>query len=236
MAHGPDTERLLERISQATDNLYISNAFHDLHITSLPTLPDSVKLLHIHLVSIHTLPTLPSALEELIIIDTPITELPSFPPTVRYIRIHNTQLTKLPPLPPTLVYLNCYVNMELTELPQLPSSLKTLWCGYTLIPKLPDLPDSLEKLGCQNTPITELPPLPPSLRELDCSNCPNLIIQRLKGESIQDYSARWEEYRNKKRIQERCLSIKEELMAAAWHPRRIERWINTCGIEVLDVM
>jgi hypothetical protein len=32
------------------------------------------------------------------------------------------------------------------------------------------------------------------------------------------------------------LAIKEELMAAAWHPRRVERWINECGIEVLDVM
>ncbi len=84
--------------------------------------------------------------------------------------------------------------------------------------------------------LPKLPKLPQSLKYLDCSDCPNLLIQRNEGESIQDYDARWEEWREKKRTQERCLAIKEELMAAAWHPRRVERWINECGIEVLDVM
>lgn len=38
----------------------------------------------------------------------------------------------------------------------------------------------------------------------------------------------------KQRIQERCKAIREDLMAAAWHPRRVEKWLNTGGFELLD--
>ena len=41
---------------------------------------------------------------------------------------------------------------------------------------------------------------------------------------------------HQKKIQSRIQPFKEELIAAVWHPRRIERWIDKHGIEVLDAM
>jgi hypothetical protein len=37
-------------------------------------------------------------------------------------------------------------------------------------------------------------------------------------------------------IRDRCATYKEELMAAAWHPRRVERWVEAGGIEVLETL
>ena len=246
MTHGPDTDKLLRRISQTTrDSLYLSNlggnTEYDLNITSLPSLPDSLKLLHINTLDITSLPTLPSALEDLRITASPVTALPSLPSNLLRLYSTITQLTELPQLPSTLESLGCILNIGITQLPQLPSSLKRLCCGWTSITELPQLPDSLEVLCCGSTPITELPSLPPSLIELDCSDCPNLLIQRNEGESIQDYGKRWDDIReerkeleSKQRCVERCLSVKEELMAAAWHPNRVERWLEIGGFEMLD--
>jgi hypothetical protein len=47
---------------------------------------------------------------------------------------------------------------------------------------------------------------------------------------MKPYKIRVEE---KKRSLERCNSIKEELMASAWHPKRVERWLEA---GVLDAM
>jgi hypothetical protein len=40
--------------------------------------------------------------------------------------------------------------------------------------------------------------------------------------------------KSRKRSQERCAAIKEELMAAAWHPRRVAAWLEA-GIETEDM-
>ena len=40
----------------------------------------------------------------------------------------------------------------------------------------------------------------------------------------------------KKRVQERCSLIKEDLMATAWHPRRVEKWLETGGFELLEAI
>jgi hypothetical protein len=90
-------------------------------------------------------------------------------------------------------------------------------------------------LECQSTTITMLPPLPSTLRYLCCDDCP-LLIQQREYETIHEYNVRWESLREKLRIQARCLAVKEELMAAAWHPQRVERWIEAYGIEILDTM
>jgi hypothetical protein len=37
-------------------------------------------------------------------------------------------------------------------------------------------------------------------------------------------------------IRDRCAAFKEELMAAAWHPRRVERWVEAGGIDVLETL
>jgi hypothetical protein len=47
------------------------------------------------------------------------------------------------------------------------------------------------------------------------------------------YSLRKE---SRQRIKERMDLIKEELMAAAWHPRRIEKWLEECGWDAIESM
>jgi hypothetical protein len=172
--------------------------------------------------------------ETLIVSGLNITSLPSLPPNLEYLYCYGTNITELPPLPDTLVYLICS-NTNITEFPPLPDTIKGLACDDTAIVELPSLPNTLEYISCDRTNITELPPLPDTLEYLYCSGCP-LIIQRKEDESIQAYSARWEEWRNMKRIQERCRAVRDDVLAAALHPRRIERLIDEYGIEVLDVM
>ena len=47
------------------------------------------------------------------------------------------------------------------------------------------------------------------------------------------YSLRKE---SRRRIKERMDLIKEELMAAAWHPRRVERWLEAGGWDAIESM
>jgi hypothetical protein len=102
---------------------------------------------------------------------------------------------------------------------------------------LPPLPDGLKKLVCRYTQLTSLPPLPYSLEYLYCDNTP-LILQRHKDEGIQAYEARWAEWRfeiaSKERAKERCLAIKEDLMVAAWHPKRVEQFVQQDRWDLLD--
>jgi hypothetical protein len=37
-------------------------------------------------------------------------------------------------------------------------------------------------------------------------------------------------------IRERMNLVKEELIASAWHPRRVERWLDIGGLELLDAL
>jgi hypothetical protein len=57
-------------------------------------------------------------------------------------------------------------------------------------------------------------------------------------ESIQAYEARWAEWRSetasKERAKERCLTIKEDLIAAAWQPKRVKRWLEQDRWDLLD--
>jgi len=69
---------------------------------------------------------------------------------------------------------------------------------------------------------------------LDCSNTP-LILQREEPESIPDYNLRWrawrEEEASKKRTQEKARILKEEIVMEAWHPDRVEKWLDA-GVEI----
>jgi hypothetical protein len=40
--------------------------------------------------------------------------------------------------------------------------------------------------------------------------------------------------RKKRRAQRRCAMLKEELMAAAWHPRRVWAWIEAGRWDMID--
>jgi hypothetical protein len=78
-------------------------------------------------------------------------------------------------------------------------------------------------LHCPFTQITVLPELPAGLQYLWCTDTP-LILQRNDGESIADYNLRWDEWRSKQRIHATTRLLKEDLIAATWHPDRFEQW------------
>jgi hypothetical protein len=111
-------------------------------------------------------------------------------------------------------------------------------CAFnTSLTELPDLPPSLERLKCDNTSIISLPELPSSLIQLSCVNTP-LLLQRDESESIEEYNVRTrvlrEELMSKARCQERCRDIKEDLIAGAMHPRRIQKLLEMGGFEALE--
>jgi Leucine-rich repeat (LRR) protein len=107
MAHGPDTEKLLQRIANIkNDTLDVS----DLDITSFPILPSSLQKLRCrYCLNLKSLPKLPSSLKKL--------------------DCHNTKITSLPELPSNLQELDCMFT-KITSLPELPSSLQKLDCDY----------------------------------------------------------------------------------------------------------
>jgi hypothetical protein len=43
-----------------------------------------------------------------------------------------------------------------------------------------------------------------------------------------------EKYSSQKRCQERARLIKEDLIAAVWHPRRVEKMLDEGGFELID--
>jgi hypothetical protein len=70
---------------------------------------------------------------------------------------------------------------------------------------------------------------------------------RLRGEprdnTIETYRLQWdafhdarEEQERRVRAQERCWAVKEELMATALHPQRIERWLEAGGWDLVDAL
>jgi len=94
-------------------------------------------------------------------------------------------------------------------------------------------------LNCIDTNICVLPELPLGLVSLYTKNTP-LILKRENGESIEDYNARWriwkEEQESRKRIQERTRKIQAELEEYSWSPRRVEKWIEKYGIDILETL
>jgi hypothetical protein len=62
----------------------------------------------------------------------------------------------------------------------------------------------------------------------------NLIRNPMNYAKLAEEKLRIQE--EKKRVQERCKVIKEDLMAAAWHPRRVEKWLETGGFDLLEAM
>lgn len=155
--------------------------------------------------------------------DLNIRELPEFPPGLKELYCTGIPLTSLPTLPEGLRVLHCN-NTPLTTLPELPSGLQVLQCSFTLLTALPELPKELKKLECIYTPLIELPDLPDSVNSISASA---VLVDNYFCATMNEFITRSNERNSKKRIQERSRCLKEEIMAAAWHPRRVEKWIET---------
>jgi Leucine-rich repeat (LRR) protein len=185
---------------------------------------------------LRTLPSLPSTLERLTCSYTQIQDLPPLSHTnLAFLLCNETPLQRLPRLPPTLIHLSCY-RTRISRLPSLPPRLRDLYCYETDISELPDLPSTLRILQCNTTKITEFPELPIDLCDLIC-HTNELVIPTYKHRPLHLYIERSNAFYHKKqqqKCQERYRLLKEELVAAVWHPRRVERLIETYGLDVLE--
>jgi hypothetical protein len=117
-------------------------------------------------------------------------------------------LREIPPIARTsLRDLDVGECMYLTSLPALPPTLISLNLHYSDVKEVPFLPDSVQHLWVYD-------------RGIMCSETFLEITRLMQPINLH---------------KERFPKIHEELMAATWHPKRVEAWL-THGEEVLDMM
>ncbi len=239
----------LPDLPEGLEELVISNT----HIRRLPRLPSTLKSLKCWSSLINTLPDLPDGLQVLDIQHSKISELPNpLPSQLQRLACGYTDVAVIPPLPSGLIDLYC-PHTNVVQIPKLPKTLKNLNIETTMIANLPALPHGLEFLWCANTQLTRLPDLPETLVGLECYRVPLITYPNApprtrlmnwnpipgfpayEHETLRDYVVRLRAF-ERQRARERCESLKEELMMKAWHPSRVEYWLNTGGHECLDMM
>jgi len=107
---------------------------NNLKLTSLPPLPENLKILFCENNNLTELPDLPDTLIDLFCANNKLTSLPTLPANLDTLACINNNLTKIPTLPKKLRGLSC-TNNKLTRLPDLPMSLLYLDCDHNKLPK-----------------------------------------------------------------------------------------------------
>ena len=150
----------------------------------------------------------------------------ALPESLRGLRIIAcNNLTTICPLPPTLSNLIFDECNSLTVLPWLPASLKFLTIHGTKLQVIPPMdPDSLE--------------MPPKLC-IYASTQKGLAVPFPQEHTVieAEYRQLWNEWhkdRDSRRTIGRCMTIKEELMMACWHPNNVAKWLDN-GYNVEDM-
>ena len=116
----------------------------------------SLIFLDFTLNQLSSLPSLPNSLKYLFCEQNQLTSLPNLPDSLATLYCFNNQLTGLPSLPNSLTKLNCMYN-QITVLPVLPNKLKLLRCSDNQISCLPQLPKTLANLDFTNNYISCIP-------------------------------------------------------------------------------
>jgi hypothetical protein len=152
---------------------------------------------------------------------TPIRSLSRLPPRLEQLRIDwCTKLTRLPSLSQSDLTLLSMDYSGVTFIPQFPETLCYLFAGHSqLSGDFPVIPESLIWLDVLGTPAVNegfLPEIPDTV-------------------TVHEYTQTTRTWWNACLRRERYEAIHEELMAATWHPRRVEAWLSA-GEEVLDMM
>lgn len=227
--HGPDTQHALQLINDwiAVGDVDATLRFYSLRLKSLPPIPRTVRRLTIGHVQIRHITELPPNLISLDIMETPLVSICTIPATVNSLFITFSELRELPG--------------------PLPRDLRTFYCLSSKIKKLPPFPKDLVAISIQKNPnLHEIPPLPTKklnwvnisytpirvinipecVSEIYTEKCPNLLVERIKNESMQSYRDRWFEVMNTRRGVPRMRLLKEELVAVMWHPKRVWSWIK----------
>ncbi|MFN8357674.1 MAG: T9SS type A sorting domain-containing protein [Spirosomataceae bacterium] len=157
-------------------------------LSSLPSLPNTLKSLNCHSNKLSSLPTLPNGLQNLICYGNQLSGLPTLPNSLQSLSCFYSQLGSLPTLPNSLQDLDCS-NNPLNSLPTLPNSLKNLICVGNQLSSLPTLPNGLQKLTCDFNQLSNLPALPNALQYLICSSNQLSSLPILPNGLIQLYCA-----------------------------------------------
>lgn len=161
-------------------------------------------------------------------------------PNLKTLVLNNTAIRSLPKLPESLTWLRIHYCRNLTALPSLArTNLRTLGMDWTHVP-LPQIPETLMSLYARYSAIgDELPYLPDGLLHLDMvgsiAEREGFLPERLDTVNILEYTETARKWWNACLRRERYETLQEELMAATWHPKRVEAWL-TAGEEVLDMM
>lgn len=137
-----------------------------------------------------------------------LSELPEIPNRVKNLRLSGTDIETLESLPPNLISLFCE-NTRLKRLPELPNTLRILFCNNTPLKTLPNIPKELYTIS---VPPTVYPKDIPQSKDAKQT----IILLR-------EY---YDSEPNQMRITKRTLTLKEEIIAAAFHPTRIEKLLE----------
>lgn len=105
-----------------------------LNLTSLPPLPENLKIIFCEHNKLTELSGLPDTLIDLFCGDNKLTKLPTLPAGLDTLACGNNQLISIPTLPKKLRGLSCF-NNKLTRLPDLPMTLLYLNCETNKLPK-----------------------------------------------------------------------------------------------------
>jgi uncharacterized repeat protein (TIGR01451 family) len=157
-------------------------------LVSLPELPLGLKELYCmnDSGSITSLPALPDSLRILNCYYNKIQSLPPLPPNLTFLDCGRNLLDSLPALPNSLIYLYTYLN-KLHSLSALPTGLGLLECSSNPLYHLPVLPDSLTTLFCDNDSLYDLPALPKKMVNIICINNLLTSLPELPNERISIY-------------------------------------------------
>ena len=240
--YGPDTSPEIQYILDWITFNNVSEPLNlkRFNLHTIPPLPDTVTKLVLGNEYLVNIPLMPYNLQDLRCNLAPnLRRIPPFPPSVIHVNVAWTQITELTFCGLNLKSLNAsatklrkvpYLFTGIEELrvsgsdvkilpcAVLPATLKILDISGTGVRRLPKLNKRLNLLNISNTKIVLLPELPFTIRELSVYACNYLAVKRLTDESIQDYGERWLDWHEINRIvirnQQRCITIKEELMSS----------------------
>jgi len=97
----------------------------------------------------------------------------------------------------------------------------------------------LDIRGCKN--LKTLPEIPDSVEEIWCTGCTNLrprwiVDQGYAYWNVAKLFRTHQQTEIRERVQKRTRALRQEIVAAAYHPRRVERWLEQRGFDFLEVM
>ena len=137
---------------------------------SITCFPDLTRFTHLQILycsycNLTSIPTLPQTLRSLYCDNNALSCLPTLPETLIHLFCNDNNITRLPTLTENIHSLFCN-NNELNWLPTLPENLKELSCCNNKLTWLPTLPETLEELSCCNNNFIPIPNLPGYIQKL----------------------------------------------------------------------